>query len=857
MIWDTTVHRALMELLLLWGMDSTTLVTPRLWHPPETFTLPVVAQILENPWTVENLEPNFLHPWDSLPSRLSLPFPHPPDVRKMTPQTVMKTLGKTCHRMRRWWEVWNRTYTGLRDTLLAALPVLVLDEEDSVLKARWGEVNPLIGDTWEGDTLPDTTLFRVLQRISFQKIWAEGFEERAFFHAIAPRLRDIVPSLPTGSTDVEGCRIWVGTWGDDTYSLETMASYDLIIDPGGNDRYTNLPSGLARFQVVIDLEGSDFYTGDMWGAPAGGIFGSAWIIDLAGDDVYQGADASLGVGIAGVGGILDWEGRDTYRCRQFCVAAGAWGMGVVEDRYGDDLYAVDVGGEAFARTGGVAILDDHGGNDLYRAGEGRFHNPLLPDFLRGMAQGFAFGYRPYASGGVALLIDRKGSDRYTCPVYGQGSAYWKGMGVLIDLSGSDTYDGVAYVQGAGIHLGVGILLDREGRDRYISRFGPSLGSGHDLSVGVLIDGSGDDIYEVSGGIGMGLANGIGLFVDRQGDDLYRITEPRGLGSGDTARGTGSMGLFADLSGQDRYFAPITIRENATWQRGQSGWGMDVQWEADTQPAVDQDTMGLAAFLDTADLKGLYEEARRWGVGNRRLWVQQVRDALAKRGVDALRFLIPEKLRDPYPLNWRVLKHVVTANVDTSGFFLRQALQDPSDTVQAMAVRLLAEIQDTTAFQDLLGLWSPQKSVFFQRAFLQALSTFANPAACSFLGGLLHDSSVVVRTYATTAYGASGCMMSPLLDQLADSNYTVSQAAFLALKTRDIPEDTLRLRLGFCTAPNPACVMYVRLLSQQVSLTWQTRVLLSNLPTALLRWVPESLRVRLPVEPEVLPSLPFR
>ncbi len=854
-MWDTAVHWALLKLLLAWGMDSTTLVAPRLWDPPDPFTLPVVARVLTNPWELAVLDTALRDPWGKLPEVLGLTPPEPwrRVPRSLNAAVVLEELGAWCGRAKGWWASLRAVHAGAQDTFLAALPYLALDENDTLIRARWGEVNALVGRTWEGDTLPDTTLFRSLQAVPFRDIWEQGLRERAFLRDVLPFLQRVASVIPTGSWHTHGCALWVGTWEDDRYTPEAMEAYDVILDPGGNDRYEGVPSGLGRFQVVVDLQGDDVYTGDVWGAPAGGIWGSAWIVDASGSDVYRGTVVSLGAGAAGVGGILDLEGEDTYRCEQFCLAAGGWGLGVVEDGHGHDVYVVDVGGEAFARTGGLAVLVDGEGQDTYVAGASRHHQPLLPDVPRGMAQGFAMGYRPYASGGLALLLDRGGSDRYTSPVYGQGAAYWKALGALVDLAGSDVYTGVQYVQGAGIHLAVGVLLDGEGRDRYTGRWGPSLGSGHDLGVGVLLDREGDDIYEVSGGLGMGLAGGVGILVDGRGDDLYRLTEPRGLGSGDTARGTGSIGLFVDLSGQDRYLLPDPVAgEGTLWQRGETGWGMDGTWTADTLPAVVQDTAGLGVLLDTASLATLYREARRWGVGNRRLWVQRVRDALAARGGEALRFLIPDRLRDPYPLNWRVLKHVVRAHPDTAGPLLREvAFWHPSDTVQALAVRLLAEIGDTAEFRRILRLWKPGKSLLFQRAFLRALATFGVPEACSLLTALLDEESPVVRVYATTAYGASGCPLPGLFRKLEDPVFPVVQAAWMQLASREIPEDTLRERLRRCREPSPGCVMLVRLLGRQKELSWKTRVLLARLPDPLLRWVPPSLRVRLPLLPSQL------
>jgi len=847
MIWDSTVTSALMLLLSSWGLDSTVLVANRWWDPPDTFTLPVVVQTLKNPLEIPRLEPAFHDPLARLPGVFSLHLTPPPPVGQ-TPREILEAFGKFCSRSKRFYAQLRKTLAPVLDSLVAALPYLVLDEEDSLVRTRWGELNEmLLGRPWSRDTLPDSTIFRLYRRVPFKTLWAQGFSEVFALESLAKTLAPFASRLPPGEITIEGCRIWVGTWGQDTYVLPW--DYDVILDPAGSDRYQGIPSGAGRVQIVVDFSGDDLYEGIGWGEPAGGVLGSAWILDLEGNDIYRGGNLSLGAGFLGVGGIVDAGGDDVYRCGQFCVGSAAWGFALVWDREGNDVYSVDEGGEAFARTGGLALLVDEKGNDVYLAGRTRPHSPLLPDALRGFAQGFAFGYRPYASGGLALLLDREGHDRYTSPVYGQGAAYWKGMGVLVDEAGSDVYEAFQYAQGAGIHLGVGVLLDGEGRDRYASRFGPAQGEGHDLSVGVLVDGRGDDLYEVSGGLGLGLANGVGILVDREGNDFYRLSEPRGLGDGDTARGTGSLGLFADLSGNDTYLGPHPLWANGSlWTRGEWGFGMDATLLPDTQPAVPPDTQGLGVFLDTASLPSLYAEARKWDVGEARIRVQKAREALAGRGGEALRFLIPDKLRDPYPLNWRVLKVVVEKNPDSARVLLRKALKHPSDTVVGMAVRLLAEIRDTALVDSLFPLWRSSRSLFFKRAFLQALARFQRPEACPFLTERLRDSLEVIRAYAAYAWGASRCEISPLLDLLGDV-LPVAQAAFLALKEASIPEDTLLSRLEDCKGR--ACVFLVRLADRDLS--WKARKRLSELPPNLLRLLPPEVRQRLSLPPAVLPD----
>ncbi len=84
--------------------------------------------------------------------------------------------------------------------------------------------------------------------------------------------------------------------------------------------------------------------------------------------------------------------------------------------------------------------------------------------------------------------------------------------------------------------------------------GVSQGCGHDYSCGWLIDRHGDDIYssyDLSQGAGS--ANGVGIIADLLGNDGYYIYRKQNTqGFGDPRRDYGSLGLFLDTDGDDRY-----------------------------------------------------------------------------------------------------------------------------------------------------------------------------------------------------------------------------------------------------------------------------------------------------------------
>ena len=100
---------------------------------------------------------------------------------------------------------------------------------------------------------------------------------------------------------------------------------------------------------------------------------------------------------------------------------------------------------------------------------------------------------------------------------------------------------------------LGMLMDKSGDDVYRSH-GVCQGCGHDYSCGWLADFSGNDIYTANDlAQGAGQANGIGIFTDLTGDDGYYVfLKYNSQGYGNPRRDYGSIGLFLDDDGDDRY-----------------------------------------------------------------------------------------------------------------------------------------------------------------------------------------------------------------------------------------------------------------------------------------------------------------
>jgi hypothetical protein len=383
----------------------------------------------------------------------------------------------------------------------------------------------------------------------------------------------------------------IDTGGNDTYHVAAGANVSaqnpvsLLIDLDGTDTYgyIKVPHSNDGTRLASDADGRapEGYSLSMRARQGAGRLGFGFLFDLGlSNDAYSSLRMSQGFGSFGVGLLYDAGGNDQYEAEAAAQGAGVHGIGLLLDSEGNDTYKTYVRAQGYAYVRGVGVLYDKQGNDAYLAdlgnpdlgGDPLYPAPQQPERSNAsFAQGAGYGRRAdttdgiYMSGGLGVLRDAKGEDRYQASVFAQGTGYWFGTGVLADGGGNDTYDGIYYVQGSAAHFAVAALVDDSGDDNYnqtILPIGTSVGVGHDFSVGLLWDRSGHDMYRAPNlSLGSGNDNGIGLFVDVQGDDHYQSVGLRTLG-GASLTGNGpqtkraemlTLGLFVDASGTDSYF----------------------------------------------------------------------------------------------------------------------------------------------------------------------------------------------------------------------------------------------------------------------------------------------------------------
>jgi len=332
----------------------------------------------------------------------------------------------------------------------------------------------------------------------------------------------------------------------------------LIVDLGGNDTYLN-NAGASRdmpFSVVIDLGGDDAYESTSNVAQGCGMLGVGILRDLGGgDDSYAAQQWCQGAAAIGFGILEDDGGADRYRAQEFAQGCALIGVATLADGGGADRYHASRFAQGLGLPGGHGALRDAGGDDDEYYCKGRYRTSFGDEgIFEGWGQGCGAGIRGAASGGVGVLVDGGGRDRYEAGNFSQGAGYYFGWGILIDENGDDRYLGSRYTQGAAAHAAAGYLEDRGGADVYEVRHAGSQGAAWDQSVAALVDrGSGNDVYRGGQFLSQAAAaqSAIAWLYDDGGADSY--DRPPGRPGTNEYHDRPSLALFIDAGGgQDRY-----------------------------------------------------------------------------------------------------------------------------------------------------------------------------------------------------------------------------------------------------------------------------------------------------------------
>lgn len=415
------------------------------------------------------------------------------------------------------------------------------------------------------------------------------------------------PDLPVlaWTLDTPMGRIVVDTTGRDNH--HRIADALLVLDVGGNDRYEFLGnSDQHRISVLLDRGGNDRYETSVAGADASSAtlgYGILW--DTEGNDAYRGTQQAQASALFGAALLVDGGGNNEFIASSHSQAHAVGALALLLSGMDNDRFTAQTHAQASAGPQAVAVLLDPAGNDHYVLNNTPLvrPSPQLPDRNTSMGQGAGRGIRAEAdgrpvAGGIGILLDLSGNDRYEAQVFAQGAGYFQGLGLLVDGGGTDRFDAAWYAMGAAAHQAAGLLLKRgAGDDSYSASHSISLGAAHDFSVGVFLDEGGNDRYEV-GNLSLGAAhdNSTALFVDASGDDVYSVrnVDCRALGTtriseaGSSREELLNLGLFMDLGGRDSYPAHCAGAGNdASWTsrrtrpgthpRSEAAAGIDGEW----------------------------------------------------------------------------------------------------------------------------------------------------------------------------------------------------------------------------------------------------------------------------------------
>lgn len=366
-------------------------------------------------------------------------------------------------------------------------------------------------------------------------------------------------------------RILIGGVGPNRY--ETTADVALVLDLGGDDEYVGpVAAAVAGRPVamVLDLAGRDRYEARDRGLGSGWL-GVGLLVDLEGDHTYRLGAGGGGLGAGGIGVVCDAAGDDTVEATAFSVGVGFAGMGLWLDLGGDDRYTAQAFAMGFGGPSGAGALVDVAGVDHYRCGfsvhsgyNAAEHPEVKPGDPRFQYDAFGLGmglgrrvlseqaadhHALALAGGLGIVLDLEGHDRYEASNFSLGCGYHFGIGLAMDLEGDDTWTCARYGLGAGAHMGAALCLDGGGRDRYATS-GPTYAGGcaWDGTLCLMVEATGDDEYHLAAGDGPALADigSWGAFVELAGDDRYDLRDAPGRATREAAA------VFVDSAGRDTW-----------------------------------------------------------------------------------------------------------------------------------------------------------------------------------------------------------------------------------------------------------------------------------------------------------------
>jgi len=382
----------------------------------------------------------------------------------------------------------------------------------------------------------------------------------------------------------------VGGRGANTYDIEKMPNVCAIVDLDGDDTYLEGTVTLKRpILAILDIHGNDTYRGDLPGIQGSCILGISMLVDVQGNDKYIAKHHAQGSAMGGACALVDFDGDDSYDGVRRLQGTAVCGIGILIDRRGNDKYHAAMWSQGMGQTLGCGILEDCTGDDFYYTG-GMYYDsyPETPGY-EGWGQGLGTGIRGVAAGGIGVLLEGEGNDRYEFDYIAHGGGYWMGLGFLRDFEGDDVHQGSTSVMwdgrprqerkfqrfssGFGCHYAAGFFFEDSGDDTYWASI-MSQGFAWDCGATFFYDYLGNDVTTGagSGNQGQGAQASLGVMVNFSGDDKY-VGSSQGYASGnityhDLPQCGGNFSFLIDYGGTDTYGS--RAKNNASVRRGMNG-----------------------------------------------------------------------------------------------------------------------------------------------------------------------------------------------------------------------------------------------------------------------------------------------
>lgn len=216
----------------------------------------------------------------------------------------------------------------------------------------------------------------------------------------------IANSYSQGFGMTEGAGAIVDNKGNDNYLIDARS-----LDIGRyEDHYISMSQGYGLglrpyyaggIGLIIEGEGNDFYSTDIFGQGGAYWYALGCIVDRSGHDKYNSYQYAQGAGIhLAVGLLKDSDGWDMYSSNGVSQGCGHdFGFGLLYDVRGNDNYSAYSLSQGAGNANGIGMLIDESGRDGYLNKE------------PGNSRGYGNSRREFGS--LGIFLDASGEDFYS------------------------------------------------------------------------------------------------------------------------------------------------------------------------------------------------------------------------------------------------------------------------------------------------------------------------------------------------------------------------------------------------------------------------------------------------------------